>query len=71
MVGDRVEFCQIIHKIKLKFLPMSFSCLFCNPIHTSVSVVRVRDNIFDMLRGNASDVANIDFELYAKRGDKL
>ena len=28
-------------------------------------------NIGDMIKGNESDVGNIDFELQAKRGEKL
>ena len=28
-------------------------------------------NICDMIKGNESDVGNIDFELQAKRGDKF
>ena len=27
--------------------------------------------VCDMIKGNESDVANIDFELQAKRGDKF
>ena len=31
----------------------------------------LQGSIFDMIKGNESDIGNIDFELHAKTGDKF